>query len=89
MNMRKIIYLFAFLPMLIACDETRVSKKLDQVDSLIAREQIDSACVIHNSLNEADMSPEDKAHYYLLATQLGYITYHPLPSDSLLDLALT
>ena len=35
------------------------------------------------------MSPEDKAHYYLLATQLGYVTNHPLPSDSLLDMALT
>ena len=35
------------------------------------------------------MTEEDKAHYYLLATQLGYITYHPLPSDSLLDMALT
>ena len=89
MNMKKITYVFATLLMLIACDETRVSKKLDQVDSLIAKEQIDSACVIHNSLNEADMSPEDQAHYFLLATQLGYITYHPLPSDSLLDLALT
>ena len=89
MNMKKIIYLFAILLMLIACEDTRVSKKLDQIDSLIVRDQVDSASVIHNSLNDANMSPEDQAHYYLLATQLGYVTNHPLPSDSLLDMALT
>ena len=89
MNMKKIIYLFAILQMLAACNGTKVTEKLNQIDSLIAKEQIDSASVIHNSLNEADMSPEDQAHYYLLATQLGYITYCPLQSDSLLDLALT
>ena len=89
MNMKKMIYLFAFLHMLAGCNGTKVTEKLNQIDSLIAKEQIDSASVIHNSLNEADMSPEDKAHYYLLATQLGYVTNHPLSSDSLLDLALT
>lgn len=89
MNMKKIIYLFAILLMLTACDGTRVTEKLNQIDSLIAKEQIDSACIIHNSLNEATMTEEDKAHYCLLATQLGYVTNHPLPSDSLLDLALT
>ena len=89
MNMKKIIYLFAILLMLAGCNGTKVTEKLNQIDSLIAKEQIDSASVIHNSLNEADMSPEDKAHYYLLATQLGYVTNHPLSSDSLLDMAIT
>ncbi len=89
MNMKKFFYLFAILLMLSACNGTRVSEKLNQIDSLIAKEQFDSASIIHNSLNKVDMSPEDQAHYYLLATQLGYITYHPLPSDSLLDMALT
>jgi len=89
MNMKKIIFLFAILLMLTACNGTRVTEKLNQVDSLIAREQIDSACVIYNSLNEVDMSPEDQAHYYLLATQLGYVTDHPLSTDSLLEMAFT
>ena len=89
MNMKKMIYLFAILLMLTACNGTRVTEKLNEVDSLISRERYDSACIIHHSLNEADMSPEDKAHYYLLATQLGYVTNHPLSSDSLLDMALT
>ena len=89
MNMKMSIYLFAILLMLTACDGTRVTEKLNRVDSLIAKDQIDSAYAIHHSLNEADMSPEEQAHYYLLATQLGYVTNHPLPSDSLLDIVLT
>lgn len=88
MNMKKMIYLFAILLMLAGCNGTRVTEKLNQIDSLIAKEQFDSASIIHHSLNEATMTEEDKAHYYLLATQLGYITYQPLPSDSLLDYAL-
>lgn len=89
MNMKKNIYLFAILLMMTACNGMRVTEKLNQIDSLIAKEQFDSASIIHNSLNEADMSPEDQAHYYLLATQLGYVTNHPLPSDSMLDMAIT
>lgn len=66
----------------------RVSEKLDQIDSLIAREQIDSACVVYESLFETGMTPEDLAHYRLLSTKLGFITNHPLLSDSLLDMAI-
>lgn len=75
--------------MLTACDGMRVSEKLDHIDSLIAKDNIDSASVVLNSLNEATMTPDDKAHFQLLTTQLGYITNNPLPSDSLLDLAIT
>ena len=88
MNMRIIIHLIAILLTLVACDRMRVTEKLDQIDSLIVREQIDSAGVILNDLKGVGMTPEEKAHYGLLATQLGYITNHPLPSDSLLDLSL-
>ena len=88
MKMRKIIYLFAILLTQTACDGTKVSEKLDQIDSLIAKDQIDSAGVILNDLKGVGMTPEEKAHYGLLATQLSYITNHPLPSDSLLDLSL-
>jgi uncharacterized protein YoxC len=89
MKLKRIIHLFTILLMLTACDGTKVSVKLDQIDSLIAKEQIDSACFLLNSLKEVDMTAEDQAHYALLATQLGDITNHPLPSDSLLDLAFS
>jgi len=88
-NMRNIIYLLATLLMLTACGGTRVSDKLDLIDSLIARDQIDSAGVILNDLKGVGMTPEEKAHYGLLATQLSYITNQPLSSDSLLEMAFT
>ena len=86
--MKKFINLFAVLLMLAACHNMRVSDRLDQVDSLVVREQYDSAYVVLNNLDGTAMAAEDQAHYYLQKTQLGYLTNQPLPSDSLLDLAL-
>ena len=88
MNMRNIIYLFAILLMLTACGGTRVSEKLDQIDSLIAKDDIDSACLLLKDVAGVSMTEEAQAHYRLLTTQLGYLSNEPLPSDSLLDLAL-
>jgi len=87
--MKIITKLFAPLLILIACNGVQVSERLNYIDYLVVKEQYDSACVILEDLNEANMSAEEKAHYYLLKTQLGYLTQNPLPSDSLLDLAIT
>lgn len=88
MKKKHYIHLLAISFLLTACNGMRVSEKLDQIDSLIAKENIDSASVVLNSLAEAVIVPEDQAHYRLLATQLGYLTNQPLASDSLLDLAI-
>ena len=89
--MKRICYFIsaALLLSLIGCGHQPMTKKLSDIDSLIIKECYDSARAILHSFSEKAMSEEDKAHYYLLATQLGYITKHPLPSDSLLDMALT
>ena len=89
--MKKICYFIsaAILLSFIGCGHQPMTKKLADIDSLIIKEHYDSASAILNSLSEKAMTEEDKAHYYLLATQLGYVTNHPLPSDSLLDIALT
>ena len=84
--MKKTIYLLAVL--LSACNGIQVSERLNQVDSLVVKEQFDSANVILSGLEETYMPAEEQAHYYLLRTQLGYLTNEPLPSDSLLDLAI-
>lgn len=89
MKKKCFIYLLAISFLLTACDGMRVSEKLDQIDSLIAKDKVDSASIVLNSLTEAVMVPEDQAHYRLLATQVGYLTNQPLASDSLLDLAIT
>ena len=86
--MKAIIHLFTLLLLLSACGGGRVSERLNQIDSLVDKEQYDSAYVIMNSLKGTSMTAEDQAHYYLLETKLGFITNQPLPSDSLLDLAI-
>ena len=89
--MKKICYFIsaAILLSFIGCGHQPMTKKLADIDSLIIKEHYDSASAILNSLSEKAMTEEDKAHYYLLATQLGYVTNHPLPSDSLLEMAFT
>ena len=86
---RKIIQLSILPLLLIACNGIQVSEKLNQVDSLVVREQYDSASVILKKVAEVSKTDEEQAHYYLLTTQLGYLINQPLSSDSLLDLAIT
>ena len=85
---RKIKHLFVLLLLLTACNGIQVSERLNQIDSMVVREQYDSASVILKDVAETSMTAEEQAHYYLLATQLGHLTNQPLPSDSLLDLAI-
>ena len=87
--MKKLLYFIAPFFLAFACDNQGIKERLNDIDSLIVKEQYDSACVILNEFDNVSMSAEDQAHYYLLKTQLGFITNNPLPSDSLLDLAIT
>lgn len=87
--MRKITKLFAPLLLLTACNGIQISERLNYIDSLVVKEQYDSACVILEELDEANMNAEEQSHYYLLSTQLGYLTNQPLSSDSLLDIAIS
>ena len=86
--MKKITFLFSALLLLFACNGIQVTEKLDNVDSLIVKERYDSASVIMKELAQATMTTEEQAHYYLLQTQIGYLTSQPLSSDSLLDIAI-
>ena len=86
--MKKLVSLMFVLSILAGCHQGSMSEKLNEIDSLVAKEQYDSAVILLNDVAKAPLADEDQAHYNLLATQLGYITNHPLESDSLLDLAL-
>lgn len=46
MKKKRFIHLLAISLLLTACDGTRVSEKLDQIDSLIAKDKVDSANVV-------------------------------------------
>ena len=85
---KKKVPLLFFLFLISACHGVQVSERLEYVDSLIVKEQYDSASVILNDVATASLSAEEQAHYCLLKTQLGYLTSQPLSSDSLLDVAI-
>lgn len=85
---KKILPSFFLLFLFFACNGIQVSEKLDQVDSLIVKEQYDSACALMKDIAKAPKTDDEQAHYYLLETQLSYLTNQPLESDSLLDLAV-
>lgn len=87
--MKKTIYTIAILTLFTACTHKEVSERLDEVDSLVIAEKYDSAYTVLSEIMESSITePSDKAHYYLLQTQTGYLVNQPLSSDSLLDLAI-
>ena len=85
---KKVLPPLFLLFLFFACNGIQVSERLDQVDSLIVKEQYDSACALMKDVAKAPMTDEEQAHYYLLETQLGYLTNTPLSSDSLIDKAI-
>ena len=86
--MKKLLF-FIIFSLLAACTHKEVSERLDEVDSLVVAEKYDSAHSVLSGISESlVIEPSDRAHYYLLQTQVGYLIDQPLPSDSLLDLAI-
>lgn len=69
-----------------ACTHKGISEKLDRIDSLVLAEKYDSAYTILLGIKESSLAESsDKAHYYLLQTQVGYLVNKPLATDSMLD----
>jgi len=90
MRIKRLLVAIPFLPFLmVGCSNDTASSQLAEIDSLLVAEQKDSAYHLIQALDENKLSnPEDKAHYYLLKTRIGFLVNQPLPSDSLLDLAI-
>ena len=73
--------------MLLSCQTGSISKKLTEVDSLVFKEEYDSAYQMISSIDETTIkNQEDQAHYRLLKVQTGYLANKPAAfPDSLLD----
>ena len=73
--------------MLLSCQTGSISRKLTEVDSLVFKEEYDSAYQMISSIDETTIkNQEDQAHYNLLKVQTGYLANKPAASpDSLLD----
>lgn len=84
MKKNLIIALFILL-ITYGCENKSVLNQINEVESLTDRELLDSAYVKLSKINEAALNNDDqKAHYYLLRSQLGYLTQHP-DSSNMLD----
>ncbi len=67
------------------CENKNVWNQINEIESLTDQELFDSAYVKLSKISEGVLCNDDeRAHYYLLRTQLGYLTQHP-DSTNLLD----
>ena len=73
--------------MLLSCENGSISKRLTEVDSLVIKEEYDSAYQMVKDIDEQSITrAEDKAHYHLVSVQTSYLVQKPLASaDSLLN----
>lgn len=64
---------------LAACGSRDVRNQLQQADSLIAADKLDSALTLISAIDSTAIhSDSDRAHYYLLNTRLLYCLYRPV-----------
>lgn len=76
--MKKFLFLILILSVLIGCFEKNVTKQMDDVDSLVVREQYDSAYASILRIDKSELNgTEDSAQYYLLLTQTSILSHHP------------
>ena len=58
-RMKKLLYFIAPIILASACGSQGVTERLNEIDTLIDKEQIDSACVILHELDNVSMTAED------------------------------
>lgn len=84
MKKNLIIVLLTFL-ITSGCENKSVWNQINEIESLTDQELFDSAYVKLSKISERVLCNDDeRAHYYLLRTQLGYLTQHP-DSTNMLD----
>ena len=86
---RKAFLFFTSVLLLSGCEFRTSSKKLIEIDSLVLAEKYDSAYQETLKLKNKFKSDKNKAHYYLLLTQTGFLSGHPLASDSLINISIS
>lgn len=88
--MKKNVIVAVFILFLISsCEHRNIWILFDEIESLTDREQYDSASVALSKINERALSNEDeKAHYYLLRKQLGYLIQKPDSTNKLDSLVI-
>ena len=84
-----IILLFTIILFGCRCTSTETNRCLTEVDSLVRRNQIDSAFRIINRVDVANLtSSTDSANFFLQKTRLLYKLYKPIKSTEMLDYSI-
>lgn len=75
----------------LSCQNNKVNIELAEIDTLIVKEQYDSAYYLLNKYDSTAISySEDIAHFNLLKVQTAYLVNKPLASsDSILDVVIS
>lgn len=71
------------------CENKTVLNQINEIEFLTEQELFDSAYVQLSKINEGTLNNDDeRAHYYLLRTRLGYLTQHPDSTNTLDSLVI-
>lgn len=87
---KKIFLAIVVFSAVCGCGNRITSSKLSEIDSLVSAEKYDSAYHEVNKINPQSInSPEERAYYNLLLTQISCLTGNPYPPDSLIDFSIS
>lgn len=76
--MKKVLLILLLSTLVAGCHKKSVTVQMDEIDSLVIREQYDSAYAGVLKIDSLDLiTREDSAHYQLLVVQTGFLTNHP------------
>lgn len=86
-------YIIAFLLLAtifaIGCEGDRMAEQLEQIDSLLIHDKVDSALILLKDIPmEAIHNKKDSAYYYLLITEAEYRKWIPMKSDSAINFCI-
>jgi tetratricopeptide (TPR) repeat protein len=87
--MRKIgfvILMLLFATLVVSCGGNDVSKRLEQMDALLAEGKVDSVVTLLDEITLNSLqSKEDSAYYILIKTEARYRVYTQTPADSVIN----
>lgn len=88
-KMRKIgfvILMLLFATLVVSCGGNDVSKRLEQMDALLAEGKVDSVVTLLDEITLNSLqSKEDSAYYILIKTEARYRVYTQTPADSVIN----
>lgn len=77
------------LMMLVGCGRTHTQIALEQADSLLQQRRFSEAqAVLRQVAMAGTPHPSDAAYYALLSTQLDYLLYKPIETDTVINSAV-